>query len=259
MKERRAARSLYQWRFRTSAHALAYRVASRFLDVLIALPLAGVALTDAARIWLRHARLRRHLRSASYDAIVDGGASVGEFAALARRACPGASLTCVEPNPEAAAVLRRGGFRVVEAALWKEPGRLTLRQPAVEITSCSVVAAASPEAPAWEVNAVRLDALGIDGRRVFVKLDLQGAEKEALEGAEGVWGQCEAFLLEVSYGPGGTYEEIRAWMKDHGFVEAATFNELDGAKLPLEADKLFVRDLYDGRARSRGQATKLTN
>lgn len=242
MKDAGSTRSRDVRGFRTSAHALVYRAAGRSVDVLIALPLAGGALTRAARIWLRHARLRGHLRTGGYDAIVDGGASVGEFASLARRACPEASLTCIEPHPRAAAILRRDGFRVVEAALWKEPGRLTLRQPAVAITSGSVVAAAPPEAPAWEVDAVRLDALGIQGRRVFVKLDLQGSEREALEGAEGLWEKCAAFLLEVSYGPSGSYEDLRALMKDRGFMEAATFNELDGTNLPLEADKLFVRE-----------------
>ncbi|MBK9090351.1 MAG: FkbM family methyltransferase [Holophagales bacterium] len=75
----------------------------------------------------------------AFDGIVDGGANVGEFAHLVRQTLPKADLVCVEPHPHCAAILRRNGFRVVEAALWREPGRLRLFQPLSATTSCTVV------------------------------------------------------------------------------------------------------------------------
>jgi hypothetical protein len=48
-------------------------------------------------------------------------------------------------------------------------------------------------------------------------------------------------LLEVSYGPTGSYEPLRSLLTARGFVEAATLNELEDEGLPIEADKLFVR------------------
>jgi hypothetical protein len=39
-----------------------------------------------------------------------------------------------------------------------------------------------PAERVWEVDAVRLDSLPISGSHLLVKLDLQGAEVEALEG-----------------------------------------------------------------------------
>ena len=91
------------------------------------------------------------------------------------------------------------------------------------------------------MDAVRLDGIGVTGERILVKLDLQGAEAEALEGMGSLWPRCAAVLLEVSYGPSGSYEALRALLAARGFEEAATLNELEEAGLPLEADKLFVR------------------
>ena len=87
-------------------------------------------LTWFAKVWLRHARIVAHLRRAQYDAVVDGGAGVGEFAALVRLALPaGTAALCVEPHPVSAATLRRRGFEVVEAALWNAEGDVLLTQP----------------------------------------------------------------------------------------------------------------------------------
>jgi FkbM family methyltransferase len=181
------------------------------------------------------------LRTGGFDSIVDGGASVGEFALAARASCPGVPIVCVEPHPPSAAILRRHGFRVVEAALWKAPGRLRLTQPTDATTSCSVALEAAADRPSWDVETVRLDGIGVAGDRILVKLDLQGAEEQALEGMGALWARCAALLLEVSYGPSGSYEPLRSLLAARGFDEAATLNELEEDGLPLEADKLFVR------------------
>lgn len=206
-------------------------------------PLASI-LTRASKVFLRHARIRHFLRTGGFDSILDGGAAVGEFAFAARDTCPGVPVVCVEPHPPSAEILRRNGFRVVEAALWKAPGRLRLTQPADATTSCSVVLESAPGRPSWEVDTVRLDEIGVTGERILVKLDLQGAEAEALEGMGSLWPRCAAVLLEVSYGPSGSYEPLRTLLAAHGFAEAGTLNELEEGGLPIEADKLFVRETH---------------
>lgn len=235
---------------RTEIHARLYELGSRLLLEVLRLPLLPDALTRFAKIWLRHARIARHLATGGYDAIVDGGASIGEFAALARWACPGAVLVCVEPHPASAARLRRRGFTVVEAALWHERGRATLRQPTDAVTSCSLLAPVDERQQSWTVATVRLDQLSVPGRRLLVKLDLQGAEPQALEGMGELWERCAALLLEVSYGASGTYEPFRALLAGKGFCEAATFNELEADGTVVEADKLWLRR-DDGRQRER--------
>jgi FkbM family methyltransferase len=226
---------------RTEVHARLYELSSRLLLLLLRTPGLRGALTRFAKIWLRHARIAGHLARGSYDAIVDGGASIGEFAALARLACPRTPLVCVEPHPASAARLRRRGFSVIEAALWSERGTATLTQPADAVTSCSLLAAGAPQRPAWTVTTVRLDQLSVPGVRVLVKLDLQGAEPQALEGMGEVWDRCAGLLLEVSYGENGSYEPLRSLLAARGFVEAATFNELETGEGVIEADKLWLR------------------
>ncbi len=198
-------------------------------------------LTWLAKVWLRHARIVGHLERARYDAVVDGGAGIGEFAALVRLALPQAQLLCVEPHPASAATLRRRGFEVVEAALWSEEGDLLLTQPETAVTSCTVTGTSAGSRPSWHVKGVRLDRLPIEGRRVLVKLDLQGAEPQALEGMDGLWERCAGLILEVSYGEAGTYDALRAALMARGFAEAGTLNELETDAGIVEADKLFLR------------------
>lgn len=235
---------------RTEVHARLYELSSRLLLLLLRTPGLRDSLTRFAKIWLRHARIAGHLSRGSYDAIVDGGASIGEFAALARLVCPRTPLVCVEPHPPSAARLRRRGFSVIEAALWHERGSATLTQPTDGVTSCSLLAARAPERPAWTVATVRLDQLSVPGARVLVKLDLQGAEPQALEGMGELWDRCAGVLLEVSYGAHGTYEPLRALLSSKGFVEAATFNELEAEGGVVEADKLWLR--RDGQRTAAG-------
>ena len=226
---------------RTEGHARLYEIGSRLVLLALRLPVVPSALTRFAKIWLRHARIARHLAIGGYDSIVDGGASIGEFAALARWACPGATLLCVEPHPASAARLRQRGFSVVEAALWRVPGSATLAQPTDAATSSSLLADPATGRGAWPVTTVRLDQLAVPGRRVLVKLDLQGAEPQALEGMGELWSRCAGLLLEVSYGERGTYEPLRALLARRGFFEAATFNELEADGAVVEADKLWLR------------------
>jgi FkbM family methyltransferase len=226
---------------RTALHSRLYELSSLLLLPLLGTGRPAAALTRLAKIWLRQARLVGHLARGGYDFVVDGGAGIGEFAALVRRASPETPLLCVEPHPASATRLRRRGFRVVEAALWSEPGRATLVQPTDAATSCSLVAPGVPERPAWIVETVRLDQLPLSGQRLLVKLDLQGAEPQAIEGMGELWDRCFGLLLEVSLGEQGTYEPLRARLAAQGLFEAATFNELEAEGRVVEADKLWLR------------------
>jgi FkbM family methyltransferase len=229
---------------REALHSALYRLGSAAVLALLRLPCVHQPLNTFAKVWLRHARIAAHLRAANYDQVVDGGANVGEFSALVRAVLPDVPLLCIEPHPGAAAVLRRRGFQVVQGALWNESGTAILSQPTDASTSSTLLGSA-PGRPQWTVPTMRLDELPLTGNRVLLKLDLQGAEPEALEGLGKSWSRLAALLLEVSYGPRGTYECLRASLAAHGFHEAATLNELDRGGSTLEADKLWLRSEAD--------------
>jgi len=226
-------------------NTMLYKLGIALLRLGDAIPFLARPLDAFCRVWQRHRKLRSHLRALNFDGVIDGGANIGEFADVVRAALPRADLICVEPHPASAAILRKNGYKVVEAALWKEPTRLRLRQPTASSTSCTVLggSAAAPNDGVfgWDVEAMRLDSLPISGSHLLVKLDLQGAEPEALEGMGALWERCAAILLEVSIGPEGTYQPIRALLSQRGFREYSTTNELEADGRVIEADKLWIR------------------
>ncbi len=218
-----------------------YQLGTTCLRGLHATGFVARGLDHFSKVWLRHRKVRVHLRHGNFDGVIDGGANAGEFAQIVRAVLPSVDLVCVEPHPASAAILRKQGFRVVEAALWKNAERLRLTQPTPESTSCTVISPRGAEGPAWEVDAVRLDSLPISGSRLLIKLDLQGAEFEALEGMGELWDRCAGLLLEVSIGSSGNYERMRALLSARGFREYSTTNELEVAGRVTEADKLWLR------------------
>ena len=218
-----------------------YGIGIRCLQWLGSFELVSRPLDHFSRVWQRHRKLRLHLRAQNFDGVIDGGANIGEFAHIVRATLPRAHLICVEPHPACAAALRKEGFETVEAALWKEPARLRLTQPTSASTSSTVMADHQSAEHSWEVEAVRLDSLPILGSRLLIKLDLQGAEFEALEGMGELWQRCAGILLEVSIGTEGTYERLREILSHRGFYEYSTTNELEIEGRVVEADKLWLR------------------
>ena len=220
----------------------AYRFGLALIRATLRVPPLASALGLVSRVWGRHHKLFGHLRALQFDGVVDGGANVGEFAGLVRAALPQADLVCVEPQPNSASSLRKHGYRVVEAALWREPTRLRLSQVTTASTSCTVlgVGAQKPEG-SWDVDAVRLDELKITGRRILIKLDLQGAESIALEGMGALWERTAALLLEMPVGPSDPSAKLEQLLHERGFFAYSTTNEFLEDDRVVEADKLWLR------------------
>lgn len=182
--------------------------------------------------------------------VVDVGAHIGVFTALC--AVLGASVTAFEPHPK-----NRG-------QLLRTIRDNSLANVAVRKQVCSDVTGAkrfhwnadndgghaiydvgrllgnpkSRKSPKSQmVESVRLD--DVVARCDLIKLDVEGAEFHALQGAERLLRECKPVVVAEVNAPGllamGTCEaDWRKWMRDLGYREFAL---LDSGKVPLAADE----------------------
>ncbi|HET6413107.1 MAG TPA: FkbM family methyltransferase [Anaeromyxobacter sp.] len=143
------------------------------------------------------------------DQFVDGGAHLGLYSVLAHRAGRGGvAVHSVEANPRTADLLERNllrngvSGRVHRAAIWKEEGLVPFVQEAAGRSAYARVD--FTEGP-WEtaVKAITVDGL-IERQEMtevaLLKLDVEGAEPEALEGAAGAISSrlVRVFLVEFA-------------------------------------------------------------
>jgi FkbM family methyltransferase len=150
------------------------------------------------------------LRGAGYrpGIIVDGGANMGEWARTARRVFPDARLHLIEPQaacrPALEAMARDLGGLTVHAVAVTRPG--VTRAPFAGGgggTGARIARGdeAAGDGGAWA--ATTLDALLADrvgeGERALLKLDLEGHEAAALEGAERLLRVVEVVIAEVQF------------------------------------------------------------
>ena len=168
----------------------------------------------------------RYLRIELGDIVVDVGAGVGEFTIPAAKSVGKEGLVvALEPEPRNFAALKDAVFDfdnvcIVNKCAWnrKEKVRLFLgEQPGLH----SLVSALKRK-QAIEVQADTLDniclELGID-RVDFIKMDIEGAELEALEGAKGVLKAARKIVIEThrrnEREP--TWPKVQQFLENNGF------------------------------------------
>lgn len=191
-------------------------------------------------------------------AILDVGAHCGVFAWEARRVFPAARILMIEPLPEcapflAATVERIGNAEYVTAlvgAVMRDVSFFVAdaSERPMSKTGSSVYRERSDFAmEERKVRQTRLDDV-LAGRQAFpfVKLDIQGAELDAIEGY-GDMSAVEAFLIEMSlvqYNDGAPLiAEAIAFMAAKGFVLFDIDNrwQRDKRGTLLQIDGVFLR------------------
>jgi FkbM family methyltransferase len=141
--------------------------------------------------------------------VIDVGGHIGAFACLtARRVGPSGRVITCEPAPDNAALLRenlsRNGFtwaRVHEAAVGEKPGEIDL-YVADQASDNPAANTIFPSAgrKAVKVRLTTLDAICAEegiSRVDHLKLDIEGAELQALRGAEKTLAMTRRIVMEV--------------------------------------------------------------
>lgn len=152
------------------------------------------------------------------DTFVDVGANVGLYsAALARlkRLQPGLRCHAFEANPDMFRRLQRtlenSGVIVTNAAVSDRPGRLRCREGGISgvfrVDDCAVEGV--------DVAAVTLDAAGIQGNSIVLKIDVEGHESQVLAGATQLFaaGRFKAVFLD-----GFSDAGIPTWLQKRDFL-----------------------------------------
>jgi FkbM family methyltransferase len=193
--------------------------------------------------------------------IVDVGAGKGTQALL--RTWPKTPTHWVEPLkefvPQLRALASRYPGKYTIAAAGNNEGRsnFNVHDNPFGSSLLSETDGARADGQPREVHIVRLDDL-IDhkaaGSEVLLKVDVQGAELQVLNGAPELLKQCEAVVLEVNFFQlhkgSPEFTDVVVYMKERGFVAYDIFN---GHNRPLDdalaqRDVLFVRE--NGRFRA---------
>lgn len=193
----------------------------------------------------------------AFRTVIDGGANQGQFARAAAETWPDARIYSFEPLPEVGRVLEanlaslKGRVRISHAALGPQEGTLHFYQTPYSLASSAL----KPEGPYTEIEVpvLRLDdALAgepLEGP-LLLKLDLQGYELPALDGAPNTLARADAVLLETAFRSGyegePLFREVLAYMEAKGFrflrpldtlLEGTEIVQMDALFVPIERNK----------------------
>lgn len=162
------------------------------------------------------------------DAVVDVGANVGQYAQRLRAAGWVGPIFSIEPIPEIHAVLKA---QAADDPAWEvappvaagaASGEIVLEVSAESDMSSTLpqsdllrnISPTSAVQRRVNVPLRRLDEMGLladrPWRRLFVKIDVQGAEPAVLAGLSGVWKRVQGLQLELALVP--LYQGERPWL-----------------------------------------------
>ncbi len=194
------------------------------------------------------------------DLVIDGGANQGQWASEILKLSPDLRLISFEPTPSAFEILKQNSLRsasweVVNAALGNYDGVIEMNLASNEGQSSSILEPSShlihyPQVKFGRITnvpIVRLDTYPLNyTQSIYIKLDLQGAEGIALEGAEHILKDVIAIELEVAidhaYKGQMDFAETVATLHKLGFSVFSVSDPIrDRNGFTMFVDGIFVR------------------
>lgn len=210
----------------------------------------------------RSTTLRRFISLHPIDLVIDAGANIGQFGRSIRDKGYRGRIWSFEPVSSVFDVLRQtsagdSNWAVSQFALGDQENLLHINVPANHTLSSFLQPSglmksfnAEGSLAVEEVAVKRLDDLLADdpSRRVFLKADVQGFERQVLDGAEKILDRVHAIHLELPIGHlyegGWTFPEAIAHLDSLGFTPAQfrSVNSMpDDRASAVEFDCLFRR------------------
>ena len=192
--------------------------------------------------------------------VLDIGANIGYYTMLsASLVGPGGSVTAIEPNPASAKLLeasrRANSFDnvvVIQVAAGRELGLLTLHG-----SYGNVMTSAAPEGAAALINSTTVptfrvdDLIPRDKKIDFVKIDVEGAEYNALLGASELIKRCHPTIVSEfspSTMPGISGIDGRGYLRFLlGFGYTISVIEGGGTLRPCNADPERAMEAFTTR------------
>ena len=212
---------------------------------------------------IEHSGLNKYVSEDSIHTIIDIGANRGQFALIARKCFPSTKIISFEPLQEPADLFR---------CVFKNDKQTILHQFAIgpqETVSQIHVSYAddsssllpitslqndlypgTSEKEIRDINVIPLDAVisteNIE-TPVLMKIDVQGFEKQVLEGCESLLSYISYVYVECSfmelYQGQSLAHEVIAFLAERGFILLGVYNlSFDNKGATIQGDLMFGRD-----------------
>jgi len=186
--------------------------------------------------------------------VLDIGANIGEWYSLCQSTFPGCYVFSIEANDGCEPQLKAANPNSLIALLTKDEEiyEFYTKTNAISATGNSIYKELTPHYEDESTNlivkkqGVMLDKLFPDETFDFIKMDIQGAELDAISGGIKLCKKAKGILLEVAlkeYNQNSPlHDEVVDYMKSIGFIKKETLTDLPYNGEIYHQDILFINE-----------------
>ncbi len=158
-----------------------------------------------------------HFPKGPVDILVDGGAYIGSFSIYATKQFPGVKkVIALEPDPVNIKRLTKNmnlnalpDFEILPIGLWGKKDLLTFFSEQ-KLASSIYNSSGGKSAVQIEVDTIDSILNGVNGKRIFIKMNIEGAELEALDGClKTIQNNKVHFAIAADHNVGGELTQKR--------------------------------------------------